>query len=199
MQNVWLTSDNFFVLTSHTWEKLFFLKTYLIPTFFCLQGCLCSEKASKDEHGEEDHGAAEAGGVQSPGQCARSDAPATPLLRTLPPSSPHDPEGAGRETLYDASCVQQGKFQLEWRKGCKPRSTLILSKLSRTKICFQKESSPVDFIYVTPLHNRNLACLDWTVSLSIKRPNYYFQISVGLLCTPDMLFSHLYVIKFFFQ
>lgn len=106
-----------------------------------MQGCLCSEKASKDEHGEEDHGAAEAGGVQSPGQRARSDAPATPLLRTVPPSSPHDPEGAGRETLYDASCVQQGKSHHEWREGYKPRSTLIVSKLNRTNISFQKESS----------------------------------------------------------
>lgn len=45
-----------------------------------LQGCLCPDKAAKDEHGEEDHGAAEAGGVQPPGQCAGPDAPATPLL-----------------------------------------------------------------------------------------------------------------------
>lgn len=80
-------------------------KTCLKPTFSFLQGRLCSDKASKDEHGEEDHGAAEAGGVQSPGQRPGSDAPATPLLRTVPPSSPHDPEGAGGEALYDASRI----------------------------------------------------------------------------------------------
>lgn len=79
------------------------------------QGCLWSDKASKDEHGEENHGAAEAGGVQSPGQCSRTDASATPLLRTLSPSTPHDPERAGGEALYDASCIQQGTSHL-WRK-----------------------------------------------------------------------------------
>lgn len=69
------------------------------------QCCLCLDKAVQDEHGEEDNGAAEAGGVQPPGQCAGPDAPATPLLRTVPPSSPHDPEGAGGEALHDASCI----------------------------------------------------------------------------------------------
>lgn len=70
-----------------------------------LQGCLCPDKAAQDEHGEKDHGAAEAGGVQPPGQRAGSHAPATPLLRAVPPSSPHDPEGAGGEALHDASCI----------------------------------------------------------------------------------------------
>lgn len=80
-------------------------KTCLTPTFSHLQGRLCSDKASKDEHGEEDHGASAAGGVQSPGQCTGSDAPAAPLLRTVSSSSSHDPEGAGGEALYDASCI----------------------------------------------------------------------------------------------
>lgn len=80
-------------------------KTCLTPTFSRLQGRLRSDKASKDEHGEEDHGATEAGGVQSPGQRTGSDAPATPLLRTLSSSSTHDPEGTGGEALHDASCI----------------------------------------------------------------------------------------------
>lgn len=45
-----------------------------------LQGHLWSDKASKDEHGEEDHGAAEAGGVQPPGQRSGSNASAPTLL-----------------------------------------------------------------------------------------------------------------------
>lgn len=69
------------------------------------QGCLCPDKAAQDEHGEKDHGAAAAGGVQPAGQHARPDAPATPLLRAVPPSSSHDPEGAGGEALHDASRV----------------------------------------------------------------------------------------------
>lgn len=69
------------------------------------QGCLCPDKAAQDEHGEEDHGAAEAGGVQPPGQRAGPDAPSTPLLWTVPPSTPHDSEGAGGEALHDASCI----------------------------------------------------------------------------------------------
>lgn len=70
----------------------------------CLQGCLCPNKAAQDEHGEEDHGAAQAGRVQPPGQCARPHAPAAPLLRAVPPSSTHDPKGTGGEALHDASC-----------------------------------------------------------------------------------------------
>lgn len=69
------------------------------------QGLLWPDEAAQDEHGEEDHGAAAAGGVQPPGQCTGPDAPATSLLRAVPPSSPHDPEGAGGEALHDASCV----------------------------------------------------------------------------------------------
>lgn len=81
------------------------MRFVLITAPLCPQGHFCSDEASKDEHGEEDHGAAAAGGVQSPGQCPGSDAPAAPLLRTLSPSSPHDAEGAGGEALYDASRV----------------------------------------------------------------------------------------------
>lgn len=78
-----------------------------------LQGHLWSDKASKDEHGEEDHGAAEAGGVQSPGQRSGSNASAPPLLRAVPPSSPHDPKGAGGEAVHDASGIQQGELNLK--------------------------------------------------------------------------------------
>lgn len=79
----------------------------------CLQGHLWSDKASKDEHGEEDHGAAEAGGVQPPGQRSGSNASAPPLLRAVPPSSPHDPKGAGGEAVHDASSIQQGESNLK--------------------------------------------------------------------------------------
>lgn len=87
-----------------------------------LQGHLWSNKTSKDEHGEEDHGAAEAGGVQPPGQRSRSDASAPPLLRAVPPSSPHDPKGAGGEAVHDASSLQQG----EWDPDLNPDDDLIL-------------------------------------------------------------------------
>lgn len=75
----------------------------LTGLFLCPQGHFWSDKASQDEHGEEDHGAAEAGGVQPAGQRPGPDAPAPPVLRAVPPASPHDPEGAGGEALHDAA------------------------------------------------------------------------------------------------
>lgn len=49
--------------------------------------------------------------MQPPGQRARPDAPAAPLLGAVPPSPPHDPEGAGGEALHDAARLQQGKLR----------------------------------------------------------------------------------------
>lgn len=66
-------------------------------------------EGSQDEHGEEDHGPAPAGGVQPPGQRAGPDAPAAPLHGALSPSAPHDTERAGGEALHDATSLQQGK------------------------------------------------------------------------------------------
>lgn len=77
----------------------------LTRPFVCPQGHFWSDKASQDEHGEEDHGAAEAGGVQPAGQRPGPDAPAPPVLRAVPPASPHDPEGAGGEALHDAARI----------------------------------------------------------------------------------------------
>lgn len=73
------------------------------------QGGLWPQEASKDEYGEEDHGPAAAGGVQPAGQRAGPHAPASPLLRTLPPTTPYDTERAGGETLHDAACFQPGE------------------------------------------------------------------------------------------
>lgn len=68
----------------------------------------CVSPASQDEHGEEDHGAASAGGVQSAGQRLGPDAPPPALHRAMPPSEAHDPEGAGGKAVHDAASVQQG-------------------------------------------------------------------------------------------
>lgn len=69
----------------------------------------CASPTSQDEHGEEDHGAASAGGVQSARQRLGPDAPPPPLQRAVPSSEAHDPERAGREAVHDAARVQQGE------------------------------------------------------------------------------------------
>lgn len=81
-----------------------------------LQKQKCASPTSHDEHGEEDHGAASAGGVQPAGQCPGPDAPPQALHRAVPPSEAHDPEGAGGEAVHDAASVQQGEssFQDGW-------------------------------------------------------------------------------------
>lgn len=65
----------------------------------------CVSPTSQDEHGEEDHGAASAGGVQPARQRLRPDAPPPALHRAVPPSEAHDPEGAGGEAIHDAASV----------------------------------------------------------------------------------------------
>lgn len=101
-----------------------------------LQGHLWSDKASKDEHGEEDHGAAEAGGVQPPGQRSGSNASAPTLLWAVPPSSPHDPKGAGGEAVHDASSIQQGKLNLKGnlsvRNTGKAETRLVMRIMEQT-------------------------------------------------------------------
>lgn len=67
-------------------------------------------EVSQDEYGEEDHGPAPAGRVQPPGQRAGPDASAAPLHGALSSSTAHDTERAGRKTLHDVTCVQQGKL-----------------------------------------------------------------------------------------
>lgn len=53
--------------------------------------------------------------MQSPGQRSWSNASAPPLLRAVPPSSPHDPKGTGGEAVHDASSIQQGESNLKAR------------------------------------------------------------------------------------
>lgn len=72
---------------------------------FSLQKQQCVSPTSQDEHGEEDHGAASAGGVQPARQRLRPDAPPPALHRAVPPSEAHDPEGAGGEAIHDAASV----------------------------------------------------------------------------------------------
>lgn len=74
-----------------------------------LQKQKCASPPSQDEHGEEDHGAASAGGVQSAGQRLGPDAPPPPFQRAVPSSKAHDPERAGRKAVHDAARVQQGE------------------------------------------------------------------------------------------
>ena len=75
-----------------------------------LQKQKCASPTSQDEHGEEDHGAASAGGVQSAGQRLGPDAPPPPLQRAVPSSEAHDPERTGRKAVHDAARVQQCEF-----------------------------------------------------------------------------------------
>lgn len=54
--------------------------------------------------------------MQPPGQRSGSNASAPPLLRAVPPSSPHDPKGAGGEAVHDAPSIQQGESNLQDRR-----------------------------------------------------------------------------------
>lgn len=72
---------------------------------FFPQNQKCLSPTSQDEHGEEDHGATKAGGVQPPGQRLRTDA-SPPSLHGVVPSSPaHDSEGTRGEAVHDAASV----------------------------------------------------------------------------------------------